>query len=141
MPADHLQLYRFGRFRDRPGRNAGWAGSGLAGGDEPDSAGSVEGSVALDLSGDGSGDVRAHVGPSLLGQGGETERLHVLSLGSRQGNRHVHWHLVPLPPGVPYEQQQVTALAPERGYLDIADEVQAELARRLRRRLDLAADR
>jgi diadenosine tetraphosphate (Ap4A) HIT family hydrolase len=26
----------------------------------------------------------------------ETERLYVLSLGSQQGNRHVHWHLVPL---------------------------------------------
>ncbi|WP_329793660.1 hypothetical protein V1227_17560 [Lentzea sp. DG1S-22] len=26
------------------------------------------------------------------------ERLYVLSLGSRQANRHVHRHLVPLPP-------------------------------------------
>jgi hypothetical protein len=66
----------------------------------------------------------------------------VLSLGSLQGNRHVHWHLVPLPPGVPYEQQQVAALAPDRGYLDIPDEEQADLARRLRigMRLDHAAD-
>lgn len=30
-----------------------------------------------------------------------TERLYVLSLGSQQGNRHVHWHLLPLPPGIP----------------------------------------
>jgi hypothetical protein len=30
-----------------------------------------------------------------------------------------------MPPGVPYEQQQVTALAPERGYLDIPDQAQA----------------
>ena len=71
----------------------------------------------------------------------ETERLYVLSLGSAQGNRHVHWHLVPMPPGVPYEQQQVAALAPERGYLAIADREQADLARRLRTRLDLAAER
>ena len=70
----------------------------------------------------------------------ETERLYVLSLGSRQGNRHVHWHLVPLPPDVPYDEQQVAALAPEHGYLDIADPEQADLARRLRRRLDLAAE-
>ena len=49
------------------------------------------------------------------GRRGGNERLYVLCLGSLQGNRHVHWHLVPLPPGVPYEQQQVTALAPERG--------------------------
>jgi len=65
----------------------------------------------------------------------DTERLYVLSLGSRQGNRHVHWHLVPLPPGVPYEQQQVTALAPERGYVDIPDQAQADLATRLRARI------
>jgi len=65
----------------------------------------------------------------------DTERLYVLSLGSRQGNRHVHWHLVPLPPGVPYEQQQVAALAPERGYLDIPDRAQADLATRLRLRM------
>ena len=36
-----------------------------------------------------------------------TERLYVLSLGSQQGNSHVHWHLVPLPPGVPFEDQQL----------------------------------
>lgn len=43
-----------------------------------------------------------------------TERLYVLSLGSVQGNAHVHWHLVPLPPGVPYEEQQLVALDWER---------------------------
>jgi hypothetical protein len=42
--------------------------------------------------------------------------------------------------GVPYEQQQVAALAPERGYLDIAEHEQADLARRLRWRLDPAAE-
>jgi diadenosine tetraphosphate (Ap4A) HIT family hydrolase len=36
-----------------------------------------------------------------------TERLYVLSLGSQQGNRHVHWHVAPLPPGVPYAEQQL----------------------------------
>jgi diadenosine tetraphosphate (Ap4A) HIT family hydrolase len=35
-----------------------------------------------------------------------TERLYVLSLGSQQGNTQVHWHVVPLPPGVPYADQQ-----------------------------------
>ena len=35
------------------------------------------------------------------------ERLYVLSLGSRQGNAHVHWDVVPLPPGVPYADQQL----------------------------------
>jgi hypothetical protein len=50
-----------------------------------------------------------------------TERLYVLSLGSQQANRHVHWHLAPLPPGVPYEQQQTALFAPELGTLDIPD--------------------
>ncbi|MFL5939955.1 MAG: hypothetical protein ACJ75Q_06575 [Gaiellaceae bacterium] len=39
-----------------------------------------------------------------------TERPYVLSLGSQEGNRHVHWHLAPLPPGVPFEEQQLAAL-------------------------------
>jgi hypothetical protein len=47
----------------------------------------------------------------------------------------VHWHVVPLPPGVPYEEQQLSALADERGYLDVPAEVQADLAARLAERL------
>ena len=43
-----------------------------------------------------------------------TERLYVLSLGRQHGNRHVHWHVVPLPPGVPYAEQQLAALDLER---------------------------
>jgi diadenosine tetraphosphate (Ap4A) HIT family hydrolase len=58
-----------------------------------------------------------------------TERIYVLSLGSQQGNSHVHWHLVPLPPGVPYEQQQFAALMLERtGYLEMSNDEQAALA-------------
>jgi diadenosine tetraphosphate (Ap4A) HIT family hydrolase len=37
----------------------------------------------------------------------ERGRLYVLSLGSKAGKAHVHWHLVPYPPGLPYEMQQV----------------------------------
>ena len=33
------------------------------------------------------------------------ERVYILSLGSQQGNKHVHWHIAPLPFGVPFEQQ------------------------------------
>ena len=62
-----------------------------------------------------------------------TERLYVLSLGSHQGNAHVHWHIAPLPPGVPYEEQQFHALMAEsQGYLDIPDAHQAALAGRIR---------
>jgi diadenosine tetraphosphate (Ap4A) HIT family hydrolase len=58
-----------------------------------------------------------------------TERLYVLSLGSKQGNSHVHWHLAPLPPGVAYEEQQFRALMTEtNGYLDVPNEDQAALA-------------
>jgi len=33
------------------------------------------------------------------------ERVYILTLGSQQGNRHVHWYVAPLPPVVPYEEQ------------------------------------
>lgn len=58
-----------------------------------------------------------------------TERLYVLSLGSHQGNSHVHWHIAPLPPGVPYPEQQYAALMHENGYLDIPDTDLVALAR------------
>jgi diadenosine tetraphosphate (Ap4A) HIT family hydrolase len=64
-----------------------------------------------------------------------TERLYILSLGSQQGNRHVHWHLAPLPSGVPYAEQQLAALNLEKGVLDIPAEELAALAARLRQRI------
>ncbi len=66
-----------------------------------------------------------------------TERLYILSLGSQQGNRHVHWHIAPLPPGVPYEKQQLAALMVEDGYLKLTDEELSALTMRLRRRLEM----
>jgi diadenosine tetraphosphate (Ap4A) HIT family hydrolase len=44
-----------------------------------------------------------------------TERTYIMSLGSMQGNSHVHWHVAPLPPGIPYSQQQYHALMAENG--------------------------
>lgn len=62
-----------------------------------------------------------------------TERLYVVSVGSQQGNRHVHWHVASLPPGVPYEQQQFHALMSEtKGVLDLSDADKDDLAERLR---------
>jgi diadenosine tetraphosphate (Ap4A) HIT family hydrolase len=58
-----------------------------------------------------------------------TERMYALSLGSQQGNAHLHWHVAPLPPGVPYEQQQFRALMAENGVLQVDDDAQAALAR------------
>jgi diadenosine tetraphosphate (Ap4A) HIT family hydrolase len=60
-----------------------------------------------------------------------TERLYVLSLGSQQANRHVHWHLAPKPPGLPFEQQQLAALD-SNIVLDLTQAEQADLASRLR---------
>ncbi|MDQ3928896.1 MAG: HIT family protein [Chloroflexota bacterium] len=64
-----------------------------------------------------------------------TERMYILTLGSQQGNRHVHWHVAPLPPGVPYVEQQFAALSIENGVLKLSSEEMAELAGRLRARL------
>ena len=65
-----------------------------------------------------------------------TERLYILSLGSQQGNRHVHWHVVPLPPGVPYEKQQLESLNMAQGVLQLPDEEMADLAQRIRRAMN-----
>ena len=51
-----------------------------------------------------------------------TERLYVLSLGSQQGNRHVHWHVAPLPPGIPFFEQQAEALRAQKGVLELSDD-------------------
>jgi diadenosine tetraphosphate (Ap4A) HIT family hydrolase len=63
-----------------------------------------------------------------------TERLYILSLGSQEGNRHAHWHLAPLPPGVSLEQQQLAALA-KNVCLDLSDAELDELAHKLREAL------
>src|SRR5262245_18157838 len=44
-----------------------------------------------------------------------TERMYSLSLGSAEVNAHLHWHLAPPPPGVPYDEQQFHALMAENG--------------------------
>lgn len=61
-----------------------------------------------------------------------TERTYLLSLGSQQGNAHLHWHIAPLPPGVPYRNQQFHALMAENGVLPWTLEEAAELAAQLR---------
>lgn len=62
-----------------------------------------------------------------------TDRLYVLSLGSAQGN--VHWHVAPLPPGLPFEEQQLAALDTDLGF-DLSDEELEELAGRIRAALE-----
>ena len=65
-----------------------------------------------------------------------TERMYILSLGSQQGNRHVHWHIAPLPPGVPYEEQQLEALNLRRGVLELSDEEKTTLVMRIRQAME-----
>jgi len=67
----------------------------------------------------------------------ETERVYILSLGSQQGNRHVHWHIAPLPHDVPFKNQQLEALGVENGVLDIPDHEMQELAKLIRQNMDL----
>jgi len=66
----------------------------------------------------------------------EPERTYVLSLGSQQGNAHVHWHIAGLPPGTPYEQQQFYALMGEHGVISWSTRQAEELAARIRAALD-----
>ncbi|WP_064685994.1 HIT family protein [Rhizobium bangladeshense] len=61
----------------------------------------------------------------------DAERIYVLSLGSQQANSHVHFHVVPLPSGMPLEEQQYHALMAEHGILQIPDDEMAEMARRV----------
>jgi diadenosine tetraphosphate (Ap4A) HIT family hydrolase len=64
-----------------------------------------------------------------------TERMYILSLGSQQGNSHVHWHIAPLPPGVPHEEQQFEALSIDKGILELSPQEMATLAGQLRKQL------
>jgi diadenosine tetraphosphate (Ap4A) HIT family hydrolase len=61
------------------------------------------------------------------------ERPYIPSLGSQMGNAHVHWHLIPCPPGLPFEQHQLDLLRKgETGYVDAPREQTAALAEHLR---------
>ncbi len=67
----------------------------------------------------------------------EPERVYIFTLGSQQGNSHAHWHIAPLPPGVPYREQQFTALRrAKHGVLKMTEEEKADLAARIRQRLN-----
>jgi ATP adenylyltransferase len=63
------------------------------------------------------------------------ERMYILTFGSNQGDAHVHWHLVPLPPGVPYEDRQGNRTSWGRGVLEMPRQVMAALANRIGGRL------
>lgn len=60
-----------------------------------------------------------------------TERVYILSLGSQQGNRHVHWHIAPLPFDVPFKEQQLEVLKVDNGILDVPDDEMERLTRQI----------
>ncbi len=63
------------------------------------------------------------------------ERMYLYTFGSNQGNAHVHWHVVPLPTGVPYEDQQGAWADWSKGVLEIPQQEMSDLAGRIGRRL------
>jgi diadenosine tetraphosphate (Ap4A) HIT family hydrolase len=64
------------------------------------------------------------------------ERMYIYTFGSNEGNSHVHWHVVPLPPGVPYDEQQGAWASWSKGVLRIPKEEMASLAERIGRRVE-----
>lgn len=68
------------------------------------------------------------------------ERVYILSLGSQQGIKHVHWHIAPLPLGVPFERQQLETLRIENGFLQFSADELTALTTQLREALATAVD-
>ena len=62
--------------------------------------------------------------------------MYLYTFGSKQGNSHVHWHVVPLPPGVPYGEQQGNWTRWSKGVLKIPPEEMAALAVRIGRKVE-----
>ena len=64
------------------------------------------------------------------------ERMYLYTFGSNQGNAHVHWHVVPLLPGVPYEDQQGAWASWSMGVLEIPHQEMASLAACIGRKME-----
>jgi diadenosine tetraphosphate (Ap4A) HIT family hydrolase len=64
------------------------------------------------------------------------ERMYLYTFGSNEGNSHVHLHVVPLPPGVPYEEQQGNWTRWSKGVLEIPPEEMGALTERIGRRVE-----
>lgn len=65
----------------------------------------------------------------------QPERVYLCSLGSQQANSHVHWHVVPLPYDVPFEDQQSKAMSFDSGVLDIPPNELRALGQQLQQRI------
>jgi diadenosine tetraphosphate (Ap4A) HIT family hydrolase len=69
-------------------------------------------------------------------RGVDAERMYIFTFGSNEGISHVHWHVAPLLPGVPYDGQQGQAVSWKAGVLKIPQEEMASLATRIGRRVN-----
>jgi diadenosine tetraphosphate (Ap4A) HIT family hydrolase len=66
----------------------------------------------------------------------QPERVYILSLGSQRANAHVHWHIVPCPPGLAFEEQQLALLDTQaRGVLVLAPNEAERLVKSLQAHL------
>ncbi len=66
----------------------------------------------------------------------EPERVYVASFGSQQLNRHVHFHILPLPKDVPIREQQMASMMPEVvGRLELNEDEWLELIKKIRDKL------
>jgi diadenosine tetraphosphate (Ap4A) HIT family hydrolase len=63
------------------------------------------------------------------------ERMYLYTFGSSEGIAHVHRHVVPLPPGVPYEEQQAAWASSDKGVLHFPRKEMSGLAGSIGRRL------
>jgi hypothetical protein len=63
------------------------------------------------------------------------ERMYIYTFGSNLGGGQAHWHVVPLPPGVSYEDQQGAWASRSKGVLRIPQGEMASLAARIHARM------
>lgn len=63
----------------------------------------------------------------------EPERIYIAAFGSHQGNAHVHFHVHPLPKGVPIREQQMASMLLEVvGRLELTQAEWEEVGARIR---------
>lgn len=62
----------------------------------------------------------------------QAERVYTACLGSQLLTPHIHYHVVPIPPGLPLEKQQWEALDKSRGILQYSEEVLADIALKIK---------
>ena len=70
----------------------------------------------------------------------QPERTYIMSLGSKAANSHVHWHIAPLPKGVPLQEQQYHALMHENGVIATSADEMHEYANHVRSLLHNSPD-